>query len=316
MMTTKVLMALGALTLMGLGTACTEGTTERAGGEVVAMIGDTEVTRAELEKELSQLPPYVAGRVSTPEGMREFLDNLLTRRSLMLEAERMGLHEEPQITRQIQEYRERLILQRLMAESLPERTELTEDELRRYYDQNRDQYSVGEQVRVSQILIGTGARDVDEARGKARSILDRARAGEDFTALARSYSEHSSAQKGGDLGFFPRGRVIQEVEDVAFSMREPGQLSDLIETDRGLYILRFEERKEAQSRSFEDVREQIRRRLAPQKEREAYEHFVAGIRDRHEIRINEDALQSIRVVGEDNGYGQGEQVPSPTSQGE
>lgn len=305
-----------AVIVVGLGTACSESLEQIRDGRsdvVLAKVGDHEITRAELERELAQLPPYVQGRVATPEGRREFLDNLLTRRALMLEAERMGLHEDPQITRQIADYRERLILQRLMADKLPERTELSEDDLRAYYQDNVAEYQVDEQVRLRQILIHTDSRSLEEARRLAQSLLEKVRAGADFETMAREHSDAPSARRGGDTGFLSRDRLSPTVADTAFELA-PGQVSSLIEDDKGVSIVQVIERREAQEKNFEDVREQIRRRLAPQRERETYQTFVADLRDQHAIRINEAALAEVKAPNPAGEKGPEQNVPSEQPQ--
>ncbi len=136
-----------------------------------------------------------------------------------------------------------------------------EDEIREVYEQRSGLYNLPEQVRARHILLslgaGAGSEEAQEVRRRAEQILERARAGEDFAQLARELSEDpGSAATGGDLGFFARGQMVSEFEDAAFS-REPGTVGELVRSEFGYHILRVEERREAQQRSFEDVRAEI-----------------------------------------------------------
>ncbi len=294
----NVLVASAAVAVLTTGVACSKGAgTEKKSGKVVARIDSVEITTGELQEELDKLPPYLKGRVATPEGRREFLENLLTRRALMLEAEDLGLEKDPQIARQITEYKERLILQKLMQENIPKEPQITDEDLQAYYDEHADEFKVGEQVRARHILLKVDAKDAGDKRAavrkKAEDLLKRARRGENFEKLAKEHSEDGSASRGGDLGFFPRGRMVEEFEKVAFAMTKEGEISNLVETKFGYHIIQFVGRQPAKEKSFEEAKEQIRRRLAPQRQREGYQTFVDNVKQKHKITIQEDVLASL-----------------------
>ncbi len=151
----------------------------------------------------------------------------------------------------------------------------SEAELRGYFDANKAKYFRSEERRAQYLLISFTAvaptipvseNEIQEAwnrqghqemvdashvlfkvtdpskdaevRAKAEEVLKRAKAGEDFAALARKYSEDTtSAQQGGELGSFPRGRMVKEFEDVAFSLK-PGEISGLVKSQFGYHIIK------------------------------------------------------------------------------
>jgi peptidyl-prolyl cis-trans isomerase SurA len=99
-------------------------------------------------------------------------------------------------------------------------------------------------VHLAHILISTMLGQVtrDSLRGYAQLLYDKARYGEDFQLLAEAYSDDPGAKNGGDLGWFGRGEMVPEFEKVAFSL-QPGQISDIVETQFGFHIIKVTDRK-------------------------------------------------------------------------
>ncbi len=141
-----------------------------------------------------------------------------------------------------------------------------ESSARELYEQRREEYDRPEQVRARHILIsltpGADEAAIAAAREKALAAQRRIAGGEDFAAVARELSEDpGSKTQGGDLGFFPRGRMVKPFEDAVFSL-EPGKLADEpVRSDFGFHVIRVEERKAAERIAFEQVREALAREI-------------------------------------------------------
>ncbi len=136
-----------------------------------------------------------------------------------------------------------------------------ENELRALYEQRSSLYNMPEQVRARHILLSLGAdasaEEAAEVELRANQILTQIREGADFATLASELSEDPGSKiNGGDLGFFARGQMVKAFDDAAFSL-EPGTVSELVKTEYGYHIIRVEEHRDAQQRSFEETREEI-----------------------------------------------------------
>jgi peptidyl-prolyl cis-trans isomerase D len=156
-------------------------------------------------------------------------------------------------------------------------------ELQAYYEQNKASFAEPEQRRASHILLTVGdggsAKDKDAARKLAQDLLARVRAKPDeFAALARQHSKDpGSAANGGDLGFFGRGMMVKPFEEAAFGLK-PGEISDIVETEFGLHLIRLTEVKGGAVEPFDKVKTKIaaayRQQQAQKKFAEAAEQFT------------------------------------------
>ncbi|MGE3400993.1 MAG: peptidyl-prolyl cis-trans isomerase [Vicinamibacterales bacterium] len=151
-------------------------------------------------------------------------------------------------------------------DALRQRTQVTPADVQAYYNQNIQQYQTPEQVRASHILLSTAGKNEAEVRARAEGILAQAKApNADFAALARQYSEDEASKvNGGDLDYFGRGQMVAEFENAAFAM-EPGQVSDLVQSQFGFHIIKVADKRPAVTRTLDEVRAQIEDQLAWQR---------------------------------------------------
>lgn len=174
---------------------------------------------------------------------------------------------------------------------------VTNDEMKKYYDENKDDFYI-DQVEASHILIKT-IDDEDkklsdekkaEAKKKAEEVLAKAKAGEDFSELAKEYSQDTvSAKNGGDLGFFKKGEMVKPFEEAAFSMKV-GEISDLVESDFGYHIIKVTD-KEDRQKTFDEVKETIRKTLQDEK----CDAQVEKLKEEAKVEKNEEILEKVNI---------------------
>jgi len=156
---------------------------------------------------------------------------------------------------------------------------VTDDDLKRYYGQHLSDYRVPDRVMVSHILFKTTGKTPEEIakiRATAEDVLKQLRAGADFSELAKKYSEDTSAQSGGALGWIVHGQTVKEFEQAAFSMK-PGQISDLVTTTYGIHILKVTDKQLAHLQTLDEVNESIRSALEKEKLEVAQESFARNL---------------------------------------
>ncbi len=171
---------------------------------------------------------------------------------------------------------------------------LAEAAVRAFYDGHQADYKEEEQVHARHILLsvdqaaGPGADAAAKAR--ADSLLNALRAGADFAELAKQFSQDpGSGRNGGDLGWFGRGQMVKPFEDAAFAL-QPGQISQLVQTQFGYHIIQTQERKPGGVKAYTEVRDQIRAQLAASMADSMARTTAESIRKRIAAGSNAEAL--------------------------
>lgn len=153
------------------------------------------------------------------------------------------------------------------ANTLKSRMTATPQEVQDRYKQNEAMFSTPEQIRASHVLLKTGAgKDTAAVRKLAETVLAKAKAGADFAALAKQYSEDTSKDAGGDLDYFGRGKMVKAFEDAAWALK-PGEISGIVETEYGFHIIKLTDKKPATTRTLDQVRAQLEDQIKSEKAR-------------------------------------------------
>jgi peptidyl-prolyl cis-trans isomerase D len=184
-------------------------------------------------------------------------------------------------------------------DTIAKRTSVSEEELRKSYQENIARYTVAEERRASHILVkapkDASKGDRDKAKAKAEALLEQVRkAPGTFAEVAKKTSDDpGSAERGGDLDFFGRGAMTKPFEDATFAMKA-GEISNVIETEFGFHIIRLDALRGGEKKPFEAVRAELE---ADAKKQLAAKAYVADA-DRFQNHVNKDADKFDSAVGE------------------
>ncbi|MDI6637384.1 MAG: peptidyl-prolyl cis-trans isomerase [Bacillota bacterium] len=159
---------------------------------------------------------------------------------------------------------------------------VSDDEVKKYYEEHKDEFKEPEQVRARHILVK------DEKT--AKEIEKELAGGADFAELAKAKSEDpGSKDKGGDLGYFERGAMDPAFEKAAFALKI-GETSGPVKSSFGYHIIRVEDRKPERIPPLEEVRNEVVKRLKREKAKPA-STVISELKDAAQIKINDKALQ-------------------------
>ena len=242
--------------------SCMAGATALAADPVLVDGLGVAITASDVTADAQRMPLEARrANLARPETVGRIGANLHFGRVLATYAERDGLVADPAVAAALKIARDKVLadawLARLDAANTP--TDAALDALAAtYYKANPKRFDMPEQVRARHILIPPGP----DARDQAAKLLAELKNGADFATLAKeNSSDKGSAIKGGDLGFFERGRMVPEFAEAVFALKQPGDLTGVVETKFGLHIIRLEDKRPAGIRDFEDVRETLRREI-------------------------------------------------------
>ncbi|MCH1626395.1 peptidylprolyl isomerase [Fredinandcohnia sp. SECRCQ15] len=160
---------------------------------------------------------------------------------------------------------------------LEPRVEVTDDEIKTYFEENKDSFATPEQVKASHILV-----EDEETAKEVKKKLDE---GANFEDLAKEYSTDSSAESGGDLGYFSAGDMVEEFEKAAFSMKID-DISNPVKTENGYHIIKVTDKKAATAANYEDSKDTIKETIYDQKINDEYSTWLTEKMEEYEIDRN------------------------------
>ncbi len=275
-------------------------------GPVVARIGERKLLASEVKARIAEYGPLASARLSTVEGKRELVDELV-RTELWAQAGRAkGYDADPQFRRRVSEALAEAFLQREL-EPKKSAIEVTEAELRARFEATRGQLSSPERVRIADVFLSAPEEPAarrEARRAEAEKLLAEAKKAlaKDFHAfapLARQRSEDpESRPNGGELPALTEQelsiRAGPEVAHAAFAMARPSELHDgVIATAAGFHVFRLLEREPAKAPTFEAMREVLRSKLRAEKEQALYETLLAQVRGEIPVEVDTAVLQSL-----------------------
>jgi len=241
--------------------------------KVLAKIGNQTVTEKDLSEMVASFPDRF---YQTPEGQAKALDYLVNIHVMAAEAEKQGLDKDPEVQRLLA-YTTKDLLARVyldkMTRNLPAPTDA---DAKAYYEKNRSQFVIPESVLLRHILVKT--------EKEANDVLARLKKGEKFGDVATQVSICPSRVKGGSLDWLPKGTLVKEIEDQAFSMKN-GETSGPVKSRFGYHVLLLEDKRPPQETSLDQVKDSIIERLKFETQQDQYEKLSADLRKKMNVQV-------------------------------
>jgi parvulin-like peptidyl-prolyl isomerase len=191
---------------------------------------------------------------------------------------------------------EQELVMRLRDQVIQPDTTFTDEELRARYDEELPGGTIRARHILLQIPQGAAPAQEDSVRALAEALRTRILAGEDFAGLAMEYSQDAgSGATGGDLGTFSRGTMVPPFEEAAFAL-EVGELSEVVETNYGLHLIRVDERVIP---PFEEAAPQFRAQLQNRMVMQAESTYVANLMESAGVQVDDGGFESVKQLAGD-----------------
>ena len=287
----------------------------------IAMVNGSVITRADLDREVSRVRQRLVsmGKSLSDSQLREvekkILESLINRDLLYQESKAKGIQVEgAALNKQLKRLKENfpseeefknalivmnlseagiksqierdLTVQKFIDIQFNEKITVSGKESKAYYDSNKDSFRQPEQVHARHILIKVDFQDDNSqkavARKKIEEIQKKVRKGEDFASLAKAFSQCPSSTKGGDLGYFSRGQMVEPFGEAAFVLK-PGEVSSIIETRFGYHLIKAIDKKPETIMSYEEIKDKIQQYKKQQKVQEQLNQYIEELKGKAKV---------------------------------
>ncbi len=251
-----------------------------SGSKVAAIVNGQVITVKDMDDRMAGMSP--AARQAMGNNRVRLLEQMVMESLLLQEAQRRGLDRDRQVKQLLREARRQILFGRLVEVLREEQpVEVPEEEIAKYYEEHRSEFAQPDSTRASHILTN------DEE--SAKKALSRVKAGEPFPKVAEEVSLDPSRSNGGDIGFFAKGQVIPEFEEVCGRLK-PGEISDVVKSNLGYHVIQVTEKRSARERTLDEVQGRIRQALAQQQRQRRLERVVQELRSKAQVVIRDKSL--------------------------
>ena len=236
-------------------------------GRVLAQVGPHPITEADVERFISALGQR-AEAYRNPQGRKAVLEQMISQRLFLLDAQRNLMEREPAFKEQLAAVKEQLLMEYAIEKAIKD-VRLTEEEVRRYYDEHPEMFAGQETVEASHILV--------DSAEKATEILEKIQSGKvSFEEAARQHSSCPSSAQGGSLGSFGRGQMVPEFDKACFEMEE-GETRGPVQTQFGYHLIRLDKKNAAAPLAYDAVHDQLYAQMMQEKQQAAYQSKITQL---------------------------------------
>lgn len=254
-------------------------------GKIVARVNKKVLTTDDVAISMNMIyPPEQRNILATPEGKRKFLQELIIIELFSQEAIAQGIDQDPRFKQVMENYKRYLLYNTLVTRGV------TETAMEDFFRSNF--------IHAGIIFLAkpknANEKQIEQLKAKAQNIRDQIAKGADFGTMAKKFSQHKSASAGGDIGIITRSKEWEpEMLDSAFALTEKENLSPVVESASGFYIIKL----------FEPAGKIDMKYLTPEIKRAIYYHllsqnyaiYAAQLQTQAEISVNEALLNTISI---------------------
>jgi peptidyl-prolyl cis-trans isomerase C len=275
---------------LALLSGCSQDTKSKSEGPVIAEVDGSPIAEGDFIKEISRVPEWAREQFKDDEGKKKFIDELIKRELIYQYAQKMKLNNDADYVSKVEEFKKMTLVSMVLKKEVEEKSNVDDSEVKAFFDQNADKFTIGTKIKASHILVGT--------EEEAKDIEDRLSKGEKFGTLAKELSKDTgSAPKGGDLGYFGRGQMVPEFEQAALSLK-PGEVSAPVKTRFGYHVIMLVDIQKGDPANFEQSKDSIKKQMLGEKRKKVFDSFVDKLKSDAKVSTNDETIAELTLPWE------------------
>ena len=277
---------------------CLSGCGSRPSGQdkILVMVANKFITLNDFKHKFFRLPSYYQGMAE--KNRKTLLDDMIVESLFLEDAVRKGIDRDKEVKDIVNEAKKKIIIAKFVKTEVDDKVKVSDEELKKFYEGNKDKFMKPAMWRASHILVAS--------EDEAKNVLGELAKGKSFEELAKERSIDATAARGGDVGYFRKGQVVPEFENVCFNLK-PGETSGIIHTQFGYHIIKLTDKKDEAAESFDEAKPMIENELKLKKRNELFDKLVVDLKDKYRVRVENDALKTIEAMNAEKKNGENKQ---------
>jgi len=249
---------------------------------VIATVGKSTFTESDIDREFKNLPERFQAMKENDALRANVLSGMMTRKALTDKATVMGVAENPVVRSQLEQAKASILIQALHKDYLKQQSTISKEDIKKYFEDNKQRFNKGEQLRTRHILVK------DEK--KAHDLLQKIKNGANFSQLAKENSiDPGTKNNGGELPAFGKGAMAPAFEQAAFALKNKDDLSAVVQTQFGFHIIQLIEKMPTQEVKLEDVSAQIKNEIG----QKSFQEWVENIKSENVFSVTSERYKKL-----------------------
>ncbi len=252
--------------------------------KILATVGNKFITLHDFKQKLSKLPSYYQGMAE--KNKKTLFEDMIVESLFLEDAVRKGIDRDREVRDILNEARKKIIIAKFVKTEVDDKIKISEEEMKKYYEEHKDEFRKPEMWRASHILVAS--------EGEAKDVQAALAGGKNFQDLAREKSIDATASRGGDVGYFRKGQVVPEFENACFELKM-GDVSPIVHTQFGYHIIKLTDKKPETVRPFEEAKPMLENELRIKERNDLFDKLVIDLKDKYRVRVEDDAIKAIEA---------------------
>lgn len=244
--------------------------------KLLAEVNGKKITGVDYNLFIDSLNPQLKQYFGGEEMNKEVVNELVYQTLLYEDAMEKGMDKDDEFKQVLEKTKESMLKTYALGKLLAT-VSVTDDEIKKFYEDNKDLFKENESANASHILVAE--------EDKANEIYEKVKNGNDFASLAKEFSTCPSKEKGGELGTFTRGQMVKEFEDAVFN-NEVGAITEPVKTQFGYHIIKINDKNEGRDLAFDEVKDKIAAQVRRQKEQALYNEKITELKEKYQVKMN------------------------------